>query len=80
MPVPKPTTPKNNISHGRVCSQRSSKYPMPPPTSMAMTRTKGSSVALADWRFHFWSWPVPGSEFGGGDGFSVAKGAKREEQ
>jgi hypothetical protein len=50
MPVPNPITPNTIIIQGRVCSQRSRKYPMPPPTSIAMTNTKGNSVALADWR------------------------------
>src|SRR6266446_4025429 len=37
------------MSHGPVCSQRSRKYPIAPPTTIAPTKVNGSSRASADW-------------------------------
>src|SRR5882762_3488258 len=37
------------MSHGPVCSQRSRKYPIAPPTTIAPTKVNGSSKASADW-------------------------------
>src|SRR5258708_34583130 len=37
------------MSHGPVCSQRSRKYPIAPPSTIAPTKVNGSSRATADW-------------------------------
>src|SRR5712692_7576344 len=47
MPAQKPKPPKTSISQGDVCSQRSIKKPMAPPTTIAPTKVNGNSRARA---------------------------------
>src|SRR5712692_2811849 len=47
MPAQKPKPPKTSISQGDVCSQRSRKKPIAPPTTIAPTNVKGNSSARA---------------------------------
>src|SRR5216683_184911 len=67
------------IKYGFVPIQRSSNHPNPPPTNTAPTKTKGSSMAMANWRPKFGSGRFGGA-VGGELGWSASKGAKRQEK
>src|SRR5882672_10333124 len=61
IPAKNPTAPNKRVNIILVCSQRSRKYPISPPTMTAATRTKGSSMASANWLEKFFTFPCAGS-------------------